>query len=172
MEDAIRAGVIDEMEGDFDVINHQFQNWIDEHYFATLQSNPLLKPKSVNKILPHIAANYQQQDKVALMVIDGFAYWQFMVLKRYLDKNLRVSVNTDDPGISRTCMTNELLKAGRLTHDGLSLWDIFSLLYNGFDTAFLPFEQKNELLADMNEFIRLWIDRNIGNVETELKERA
>ena len=96
MEDAIRAGVIDEMEGDFDVINHQFQNWIDEHYFATLQSNPLLKPKSVNKILPHIAANYQQQDKVALMVIDGFAYWQFMVLKRYLDKK---GIKTDDSTI-------------------------------------------------------------------------
>jgi len=96
MEDAIRAGVIDEMEADFDVINHQFQSWIDEHYFATLQSNPLLKPKSVNKILPHLAANYQQQDKVALMVIDGFAYWQFMVLKRYLDKK---GIKTDDSTI-------------------------------------------------------------------------
>jgi len=93
-------------------------------------------------------------------------------LKNYLDKNLRVSINTDDPGISRTCMTNELLKAGRLTHDGLSLWNVFSLLYNGFDTAFLPFEQKNELLADMNESIRLWIENNIGNVETELKKRG
>jgi adenosine deaminase len=93
-------------------------------------------------------------------------------LKNYLDKNLRVSINTDDPGISRTCMTNELLKAGRLTHDGLSLWNVFSLLYNGFDTAFLPFEQKNGLLADMNESIRLWIENNIGNIEEELKKRG
>lgn len=96
MEDAIRAGVIDEIAGEFDVINQQFQDWIDEHYFATLQSNPLLKPKSVNRILPHLAANYQQQDKVALMVIDGFAYWQFMVLKKYLDQQ---GIKTDDNAI-------------------------------------------------------------------------
>lgn len=85
MVDAIKAGVIEEMDNDIERINSLFQEWIDEHYFAVLQSNPLLSAKSVNKILQHIAANYQYQDKVALMVVDGFAYWQFVVLKRHLE---------------------------------------------------------------------------------------
>lgn len=85
MVDAIKTGVIEEMDSDIEQINTQFQDWLNEHYFAMLQSNPLLSVKSVNKILQHVAANYQHQDKVALMVIDGFAYWQFVVLKRHLE---------------------------------------------------------------------------------------
>lgn len=85
MVDAIKAGVIEEIGDDIEQINNQFQDWLNEHYFAVLHSNPLLGAKSVNRILPHLAANYQHEDKVALMVVDGFAYWQYIVLKRYLD---------------------------------------------------------------------------------------
>ena len=45
MVDAIKAGVIEEMDDDIERINSLFQNWIDEHYFAMLQSNPLLSVK-------------------------------------------------------------------------------------------------------------------------------
>ena len=92
-------------------------------------------------------------------------------LKKYLQAHLRVSVNTDDPGISRTCMTKELLKAGRLTCEGLSLWEILSLLYNGFDTAFLPYEEKNQLLNEMNEKVRRWIKDNIKKIEAIASRR-
>lgn len=96
MVDAIIAGVVDEMADDFDAINDLFQEWLNEHYFGMLQSNPLLSAKSVNKILPHLAANFQHQDKVALMVVDGFAYWQYVVLKRYLDS---LDIKTQDSTI-------------------------------------------------------------------------
>ena len=96
MVDAIKAGVIEEMDSDIERINSMFQEWIVEHYFAMLQSNPLLSAKSVNKILPHLAANYRHEDKVALMVIDGLAYWQYVVLKRYLDS---LGVKTQDSTI-------------------------------------------------------------------------
>lgn len=96
MVDAIKAGVIEEMDSDIERINSMFQELIDEHYFAMLQSNPLLSAKSVNKILPHLAANYRHEDKVALMVIDGLAYWQYVVLKRYLDS---LGVKTQDSTI-------------------------------------------------------------------------
>lgn len=65
-------------------INESFQRWVDSDYFATLQSNPLLKAKSVNKILPHIEANHGRENKVALLVVDGFAYWQYTILKEAL----------------------------------------------------------------------------------------
>lgn len=67
-------------------------------------------------------------------------------LKGYLDKELLVSVNTDDPGISLTDMTHELHKAARMTEGGLSKWDILQLICNGFRTAFYPYEKKKGLI--------------------------
>ena len=45
-------------------------------------------------------------------------------LKIYLDRELKVNINTDNPGISRTDMNEEYLKAARLTPGGLSKWDL------------------------------------------------
>ena len=67
-------------------------------------------------------------------------------LKAYLDKELKVSVNTDDPGISLTDMTHELHKAARMTQGGLSKWDILQLICNGFRSAFYPYERKKLLI--------------------------
>lgn len=67
-------------------------------------------------------------------------------LKKYLEKELKVSVNTDDPGISMTDMTHELHKAARMTNGGLSKWDVLQLLCNGFRTAFYPYELKKQLM--------------------------
>lgn len=72
-------------------------------------------------------------------------------LKRYLEKELKVSVNTDDPGISLTDMTHELHKAARMTPEGLSKWDILQLICNGFRSAFYPYEQKKLLIRDVEK---------------------
>jgi len=77
-------------------------------------------------------------------------------LKKYLDKELKVSVNTDDPGISLTDMTHELHKAARMTPCGLSKWDILQLICNGFRSAFYPYEQKKQLIRN--------VEREIGNL--------
>lgn len=74
-------------------------------------------------------------------------------LKQYLDMELKVSVNTDDPGISRTDITREYLKAGRMTHGGLSKWDILQLICNGFRTAFYPYKKKHELIHKAEQHI-------------------
>ena len=81
---SIKADVYDGLTTAIDDVNAKFQKWIDEEYFATLRSNPLLKPKSVNNILPFLVDNYSKDDKVALLVIDGFTYWQYTILKDYL----------------------------------------------------------------------------------------
>lgn len=91
-------------------------------------------------------------------------------LQRYLNFGLRVCVNTDDPGISRTCMTRELLKAARLTQDGLSLWEIFALLYNSFDLAFLSYNEKRELLNRANEKMKQWISCNVRKIENNVRK--
>ena len=84
---AVKNGVYPNMAPVIDAVNQTFQQWIDTDYFATLQSNHLLHPKSVNKILPHLSEKYGKEEKVALLIVDGFTYWQFTVLKGCLQKN-------------------------------------------------------------------------------------
>lgn len=74
-------------------------------------------------------------------------------LKTYLGHELKVSVNTDDPGISRTNITRELHKAARLTPGGLSKWDILQLLCNGFRSAFYPYSDKKSLIITAEQEI-------------------
>jgi len=57
-------------------------------------------------------------------------------LAHYLNEGLRVAVCTDDPGISRTDLSSEYLKAAAMTEGGLSRWQILQLVRNGFRAAF------------------------------------
>lgn len=82
--EASRSGRYDAIEDGVLIANEGFQQWVDTSYFASLNSNHLLAAKSVNKILPHIEANYGQEDRIALMVVDGLAYWQYLILEEYL----------------------------------------------------------------------------------------
>ena len=84
MVNAIRNGVYDDIDSEICKHNVAFQNWIDNEYFSTLHSNYLLHPKSVNNILPHIESKHERNDKIALLVVDGFTYWQGCVLADYL----------------------------------------------------------------------------------------
>lgn len=74
-------------------------------------------------------------------------------LKDYLAKELKVSVNTDNPGISITTPTRELHKAARLTSGGLSKWDLLQLICNGFRTAFYPYKKKKLLIRRVEKMI-------------------
>lgn len=82
-------------------------------------------------------------------------------LKKYLNKGLLVSVNTDDPGISLTDVTHELHKAARMTEGGLSKWEILQLVCNGFRTAFYPYEKKKELIRIAENCIGDLIKRDL-----------
>ena len=77
-------------------------------------------------------------------------------LKQYLEKGLCVTVNTDNPGISDTNFTKELHKACRLTPGGLSLWEILSIIRNGFKASFAQRSIKYELLKKAeNKIVQL-----------------
>lgn len=82
-------------------------------------------------------------------------------MREYLDMDLKVSVNTDDPGISKTNITREYLKAARLTPGGLSKWDILQLIYNGFCTAFFPYKLKKNLIRKAEECLADLIQKEL-----------
>jgi adenosine deaminase len=81
-------------------------------------------------------------------------------LKDYLEKELLVSVNTDNPGISRTNATKELLKAAQLTQGGLSKWEILQIIYNGFKTSFYPYQEKKQLIKETEQYLKTLIEDN------------
>ena len=78
-----------------DEINAQFQSFIDNIYIGLLTKSHLTRPYSVNKVLSHInAVHKEQNERVALFVIDGMAYWQYLMLKDLLsEKNIKPEDN-------------------------------------------------------------------------------
>lgn len=82
-------------------------------------------------------------------------------LGEYLEKGLIVTINTDNMGISRTCLSREYLKAARMTEGGLTLWDVLRRVRNGFKASFLPFDLKRALLRRSEDSVMQCIENGI-----------
>jgi hypothetical protein len=70
---------------DMDRINHDFQSYLDRTYRECINANPFLNPKCVNRVLLHIQTNLSKGARVALIVVDGMAYWQYELLRQDLE---------------------------------------------------------------------------------------
>lgn len=81
---AIRQDKYELIRPELERLNVTFQEYLDLAYFATLHASHFLAPRSVNKILPFLSSNYSAKDKVALLVVDGMAWWQYIVLREQL----------------------------------------------------------------------------------------
>lgn len=93
---AIRIGAYNDIRGDIMPINECFQKELSQHYFThIIPSSPTLKPKVVSKILPFLATNFNKQDKIALVVVDGMSYWQYLLLSTQLHKIKEISIQED-----------------------------------------------------------------------------
>jgi adenosine deaminase len=80
-------------------------------------------------------------------------------LKEYMNKGIVVTINTDNRGISDTTLAKEYLEAARLSAGGLSRWEILRLIKNGFKAAFLPKDEKDALIKQIDdEFFTLILD--------------
>lgn len=65
--------------------NNIFQESIRLNYQQTKNSNSVKKPQIVSKILDYLSFNFLN-NKNALIVVDGLAYWQYELLKDKLPK--------------------------------------------------------------------------------------
>jgi adenosine deaminase len=106
----------------------------------TLKDNPALMEKILDR---NIALEMCPSSNFQIVGFKDNYYsstmtFEVYALKEYLDKGLAVTVNTDNPGISDTNFTKELHRACRLTHEGLSLWEILSIIRNSFKAFFAP----------------------------------
>jgi hypothetical protein len=64
-------------------INFDFQHFIQENYFAML--NAAGGPKAVHAVAPYLQSRFGTNDKLAFIVIDGMAWWQWEVLRDELE---------------------------------------------------------------------------------------
>lgn len=81
---AIRQDKYDLIRPELERLNTSFQEYLDLTYFAMLHASHYLAPRSVNKILPYLTFNNNSKTKVALLVVDGMAWWQYLVLREQI----------------------------------------------------------------------------------------
>lgn len=84
--EAVERDHYNDIASKIDNLNIDFQSYLDDTYWNSLNANPILKPRCVNGIIPHIRDNYPARKKVALVVVDGMAFWQYEILRATLEK--------------------------------------------------------------------------------------
>ncbi len=70
-------------------------------------------------------------------------------LRKYLTEGLKVTLNTDNPGISRTDITNEYKFMAE--YADLTKLEVIQLLRNSFQAVFLPKDIKKKLIVEVEE---------------------
>ncbi|MFO1322234.1 MAG: CRISPR-associated ring nuclease [Burkholderiales bacterium] len=80
-------------------------------------------------------------------------------MREFIARGLPVAVCTDNPGISRTTLSQEFVVAARMS-GGMSAWESLALIRNGFAHAFADAKCRDALLkrADELVFARLAAD--------------
>jgi hypothetical protein len=85
---SLKYHLYDEIEEYIQDLNSRFQAHLGKNYKENiLPSSSIKRPKIVSKVLDHISQNTGKEEKVALIVIDGMAYWQWLMLREQLNKN-------------------------------------------------------------------------------------
>lgn len=91
-------------------------------------------------------------------------------LRSFMQQGLPLTLCTDNPGISRTSLTDEYLAAARMNEGGLTLWETLALTRQAFVHAFLPAADREALLKRMDERVFALQSRgaasNLGTSDT------
>ncbi|HUQ18713.1 MAG TPA: adenosine deaminase [Gemmatimonadaceae bacterium] len=69
-------------------------------------------------------------------------------LRKYFDRGMNVSLNTDNRLMSGTTLTDEYLYAAKYLD--FTFDELCTLSLNGFESSFLPWEQRTNLLAEVS----------------------
>lgn len=69
-------------------VNSKFQEYLAKNHKSLISSSSINNPKLVSKVLDHIDFNYEKE-KIALVVVDGFSYWQYKMLSKHLSEQFQ-----------------------------------------------------------------------------------
>lgn len=148
MHFTIHAGETEGAESIWEAVYHLNAERVG--HGLTLKDNPMLQEKILDR---NIALEMCPSSNFQIIgfrdnYLPSTNNMNIYPLKGYLDEGLRVTVNTDNPGISRTDFTNELHRAARLTLGGLTIWDILLCVRNGFRASFAKKELRQQMLRN------------------------
>lgn len=138
---AIKHDLYNDIENSLSKINADFQRYINKSYFSKISSSAIQRPKMVNRILPFIARNHSKDEKVALVVIDGMTYWQYLLLGKELQLQGIATINSFTlawlPSITK--LSRQAIFKGDIPHlsykqspyEEQKLWKNFWISQNG-----------------------------------------
>lgn len=79
---AVKADRWEEIAAEMADINADFQRYLAEDYFDALNASPYQAPRSVKGIVPYMKKSAALAGaRVALVVVDGMAFWQYAILR-------------------------------------------------------------------------------------------
>lgn len=140
----IHAGETESVDSIWEAVYHLSADRIG-HGLKLLDNEELLN-RFINKnigIEMCPSSNYQ---------IVGFDNEKKYPLYEYMNRGLKVSINTDDQGISKTNLTKEFITASKLCPE-LTLWDFIVLIRNSISIAFCDSKTKNTLMHSFEDEI-------------------
>ena len=82
--------------------------------------------------------------------------WEQHPVDFYVDYGLRVTINTDNRLISDTTVSNEIYQCHK--HYGWSLQTIKEIIISGFKSAFMPYREKADLVAEVSKELSKYED--------------
>lgn len=117
-------------------------------------SNILTRKKGTYKSLPPEKRNDSREsnEKNKPEHCPEYNDSKYYPLRQYLMENLDVTINTDNPFVSGSTLTEEYLVAANLA-GGLTKWEILRLIKNSFRSAAIPKEQKKLLMNEIDDEI-------------------
>lgn len=83
-----QGGILDLIEE----INNEFQDFLSKNFKNLITSSAVKRPKIVSRILDHLNQE-EREKKVALLVIDGLSYWQYLMLKKNFPCEFKIDEN-------------------------------------------------------------------------------
>lgn len=98
-----------------------------------------LCPSSNREVVGFFDAKFPETEEMPVYPL--LALWQ---------KGLPLTLCSDNPGISQTSLADEYLAAARMTDFRLSQWDALAMIKQGFVHAFIPGQEKEKLLKDID----------------------
>ncbi len=158
---------------------HAFQLVIDNNINCTAHAGESFGPDSVHQAIHKCGAhrighgtrlvesgemlNYVNDHRIPLevcpssnMQTKAAQSWETHPVDFYVDYGLRVTINTDNRLMSDTTVSRELHLCHQ--HYGWSLRTIKEIIIAGFKSAFMPYREKSDLLAEISRELSQYDD--------------
>jgi len=94
---------------------------------------------------------FKDPQSTSVTPTDTFDYPDYPLQKLW-EMGLPLTICTDNPGISKTTLTNEYFTAARLV-DGIYLWDVLAMIKQAFSHSFLSAPRRETLMKKADKII-------------------